>query len=172
MDSSKLISKILYFICRILGIAYLTMALYSSISIITKWSFIEREGGKYFSVCFPFTNTHFLNGDNNWSYMLFSFILPMAFYGLFFYAMSNIFQLFNLPKLFTTKAVSHLELFYRLNITVPWILILLASIFYGEFEEGFDMLAVVHFILGGFAYFIAKIFSQGVKLQNDQDLII
>jgi hypothetical protein len=172
MNSSKIISKILYYICRILGIAYLVIGIYSTFSIITKWSYIEKEGGRNFAVCLPFTNTPILNGENNIGYMLFSFIFPMLFYGLFFYVMSNVFRLFNLPKLFTTKAVRQLEWFYWLNITVPWILILLASIFYGKIEEGFDMLAVVHFILGGFAYFIAKIFSQGVKLQNDQDLII
>ena len=55
---------------------------------------------------------------------------------------------------------------------MPSLTILLASIFAGEIEEGLEWVAIIHFFLGVFAYFLAAIFKQGLQLQNEQDLFI
>ncbi len=172
MNSVKLISNILYYFSKFLGIIYSIIAVYITFSILTKWSFIERDGGKYFSICFPFTDIRFLNGENTWAYMLFSFIIPIAFYGLFFLLISRIFKIFTKEKLFTQQGVDDLTIFYRINVTLPWVTLCLAYFFCNGIEEGLDMLAVIHFLLGIFTLFLAYIFSKGVKLQSDQDLII
>jgi hypothetical protein len=99
-------------------------------------------------------------------------LIPIGFYGVFFLLLSNVFNAFKQPKLFTKYGVSQLKCFYLANITLPWLTILLASIFAGKIEEGLEWVAIIHFFLGVFAYFLAAIFKQGLELQNEQDLFI
>jgi hypothetical protein len=172
MKNVKIIATGLFYITRIVAILYLVSIAYSTISLLTEWSLVSRENGKYFSICFPFTETHFLNGENNWAYKIFNFLIPIGFYGLFFWLLSNIFKVFRQPKLFTQNGVNQLKWFYIVNILMPSITILLASIFAGKIEEGLEWVAVIHFFLGVFAYFLAAIFKQGLQLQNEQDLFI
>lgn len=172
MKNVKIISTVLFYITRFVAILYIAAALYSLVSFLTGWSYIERENGKYFSICFPFTETHFLNGENDWPYKIFNFLIPIAFYGIFFLLLSNIFNAFKQPKLFTQYGVTQLKWFYLGNIFMPSLTILLASIFAGNIEEGLELVAVIHFFLGVFAYFLAAIFKQGLQLQNEQDLFI
>lgn len=172
MKNVKIISTILFYITRIVAILYLVTTLYSLISLLTEWSYFTKDGGKYFSICFPFSETPFLVGENNLGYKLFNFLIPIGFYGIFFLLLSNVFNAFKQPKLFTKYGVSQLKWFYLANLTLPWLTILLASIFAGKIEEGLEWVAVIHFFLGVFAYFLAAIFKQGLQLQNEQDLFI
>jgi hypothetical protein len=172
MKNVKIIATTLFYITRFVAILYFVTTFYSLISLLSEWSFIARENGKFFSICFPFTETPFLLGENNWGYKLFNFIIPMGFYGLFFLLVSNVFNVFKQPKLFTKYGVKQLKYFYLANIFVPPLTILLASVFAGDIEEGLEWVAVVHFFLGVFAYFLAAIFKQGLHLQNEQDLYI
>jgi positive regulator of sigma E activity len=172
MKNVKIIAACLFYITRIVAILYLISIVYSTISLLTESNLITRENGKYFSICFPFTEIHFLNGENNWAYKIFNFLIPIGFYGLFFWLLSNVFKVFKQPKLFTQNGVNQLKLFYIGNIFMPSITILLASIFAGKIEEGLEWVAVIHFFLGVFAYFLAAIFKQGLQLQNEQDLFI
>lgn len=172
MKKVKFISTVLYFITRILAILYLATTVYSLISLATEWSFITKENGQYFSICFPFTESPFLNGENNWAYKIFNFLIPIGFYGLFFLLASNVFNAFRQPRLFTKYGFDQLRRFYLANLILPWLAILLASIFAGKIEEGLEWVAVIHFFLGVFTYFLAAIFNQGLHIQNEQDLII
>ena len=172
MKNVKIISTILFYITRFVAVLYLISTFYSLVSLLTEWSFIERENGKYFSICFPFTQTPFLNGENNWAYKVFNFLIPIGFYSVFFLLLSNVFNAFKQPKLFTQYGVNNLKWFYLANIFLPSLTILLASIFAGKIEEGLEWVAVIHFFLGVFAYLLAAIFKQGLKLQNEQDLFI
>ncbi|MCJ0741268.1 hypothetical protein [Pedobacter montanisoli] len=126
---------------------------------------------KKFAILWPFSSKPFLLGDYNLPYILFDFILILGFYGLFFLLTANVFKLFFQPKLFTLKGIRQLKWFYLLNLILPGTCMVLAHLF-SYIEEGIEMLVVIHFILGIFAYFLAAIFSQGVKLQNEQDLFI
>lgn len=172
MKNVKIISTILFYITRIVAILYLLTTFYSLVSLLTEWSYITKDSDKYFSICFPFTETPFLNGENNWAYKLFNFLIPIGFYGIFFLLVSNVFNVFKQPKLFTKYGVNQLRCFYLANLTLPWVAILLASIFAGKIEEGLEWVAVIHFFLGVFAYFLAAIFKQGLQLQSEQDLFI
>jgi hypothetical protein len=172
MKNVKIIATTLYYITRLLAILYLATTLYSIISLLTEWNYFTKDNGKHFTVCFPFTETPFLNGENNWAYKIFNFIIPIGFYGLFFLLVSNVFNVFKQPKLFTVYGVNQLRWFYLSNMTIPWMTILLATIFYGKIEEGLEWVAIIHFFLGVFAYFLAAIFKQGLQLQNEQDLFI
>lgn len=172
MKKVKIISTILFYPVRILAIVYLIVTLYSAISVFTEWSYITRESGMYFSVCYPFTDTPFLNGHNSMSYKLFNFLIPIGFIGIFFLILSNIFNVFRQPKLFTDYGVKQLKWFCLINIFILPVNILLASIFTDKIEEGLDIVAVVVFILGIFSLFLAAIFKQGLNLQNEQDLYI
>jgi hypothetical protein len=71
MKNVKIISTILFYITRLVAILYLLITLYSLISILTEWSYFTKDDGKYFVICFPFTETPFLTGENNLGYKLF-----------------------------------------------------------------------------------------------------
>lgn len=172
MKNVNIIAAILFYITRFVAILYLITTLYSLISILTEWSFITKENDKYFSICYPFTDTPFLNGENHWGYKIFNFLIPIGFYGLFFLLVSNVFNVFKQVKLFTEYGVRQLKYFYLSNIFIPPFTILLAAVFAGDIEEGLEWVAVIHFFLGVFAYFLAAIFKQGLHLQNEQDLYI
>lgn len=172
MKNVRNVSTVLFYLTRLLASLYLLTTLYSFISLITEWSFITKDAGKYFSICYPFTETPFLNGENTWSYKIFNFLIPLGFYGLFFLLLSNIFNVFRQIKLFTQYGVKQLRWFYLSNIFLPPIIIFMATVFAGDVEEGLEMVAVIHFFLGVFAYFLAAIFRQGLQLQKEQDLFI
>ncbi|MEZ4690254.1 MAG: DUF2975 domain-containing protein [Ignavibacteria bacterium] len=172
MKKVKLISSILFYPARLLAIAYILVTLYSALSIITEWSYILFDVGKSFSVCYPFTETKFMNGENSWGYKIFNFLIPLGFYGLFFLLLSNVFNAFRQPKLFTEYGVKQLKWFCIINIFILPVNTILADNFSDKIEEGLIVVAVIHFILGIFSYFLAAIFSQGVNLQNEQDLYI
>ncbi|THU40987.1 DUF2975 domain-containing protein [Niastella caeni] len=171
MNSVKVVSKILYYIARVLSFFYFVCVALSLLALTTTWGLHIREGGKYFSVNYPFTNTHFLNGDYNIIYIIFFFLLPISLYGLFFLLLGNVFKVFFQPRLFTSYGVQKLRLFYLANCIIPGLMVLVTS-FFAEFESEAMVLVVLHFTLGVFAYFLAAIFKQGVKLQNEQDLYI
>jgi len=172
MKNVRTLSAILFYITRIVAILYILVTFYSIISILTEWSFNTKENGKYFSIYYPFTDIPFLIGENNWGYILFNFLIPIGFYGLFFLLVSNVFNVFKQQKLFTRYGVNQLNWFYLANFFVLPVTIFLATIFTGAIEEGLGWLTVIHFILGVFAYFLAAIFKQGLSLQNEQDLFI
>ena len=172
MKNVRIVSAILFYITRLVAVLYLLVTLYSIISLVTEWSYFTKDNGHYFTICYPFTETPFLNGENHWGYKIFNFIIPIGFYGAFFLLVSNVFNVFRQTKLFTQYGVNQLKWFYLANIFVPSLTIVLASIFSGEIEEGLEWVALIHFFLGVFAYFLAAIFRQGLHLQNEQDLYI
>lgn len=172
MQNVKIVSKILFYLTRFLAILYFLISAHSIIALITKWALTTKDNGKYFQICFPFTQKPFLVGDNNLDYMIFNFLLPLSLYGLFFLLVSNVFKVFFQPKLFTLNGIKHLKWFYLANLIFPSLSVLLASIFTNKVEDPGEFLIVLHFILGIFAYFLAAIFKQGLNLQNEQDLYI
>ena len=172
MQNVKTVSKILFYVTRFLAILYFSISAHSIISLLTKWSLTTKDDGKYFQICYPFTQKPFLVGNNNLGYMIFNFLLPLSLYGLFFLLVSNVFKVFFQPKLFTLNGIKHLKWFYLANLILPSLSVLLASIFTNEVEDPFEFLIMIHFILGVFAYFLSAIFNQGLSLQNEQDLYI
>ena len=172
MKNVKIISTILFYITRIVAILYILVTLYSLFSLLTEWSYILEDNANYFAVCYPFTETRFLLGENNWSYKIFEFLIPIGTYGIFFLLASNVFNTFKQPKLFTSYGINQLKWFCLANIFVPSLIILLTSIFTDKIEDGLQWAAVIHFFMGVFAYFLYAIFKQGVNLQNEQDLYI
>lgn len=171
MNKVKIVSKILFYITRVLAYFYLFTAAYSLFALITGVFLGFRENKKYFHVMYPFTQKPFLNGDYNMSYIIFDFLLVLGLYGLFFLLASNIFKAFFQPKLFTEYGIRQLRFFYWANLFLPGLTIFFASIF-AEVEDMAIILVILHFILGIFAYFFVAIFRQGLQLQNEQDLFI
>lgn len=171
MNNVKIVSKILFWFTRLLAIGYFAMASHAAIALLSGWSLKIREGGKYFQVTFPFSQTPFLNGDNNLPYIIFEFLMPLSLYGLFFLWLSNVFKVFFQPKLFTENGIMHLKRFYLGNLFVPGIMVLVVSMI-DDPENDAIVVTVLHSIIGVFAYFLAAIFKQGLNLQNEQDLII
>lgn len=171
MRTVKILSKILFYITRLLAVLYFGMALLSLIALTTGWSLQFKENGKFFQVCYPFTQQPFLVGDYNMPYIIFDFLLPLSLYGIFFLLLSNVFKAFFQPRLFTPYGIRQLKIFYIANLIVPGIAVLLSSIF-SVVDDIAGPLVFAHFILGIFSFFIAAIFIQGVNLQNEQDLFI
>lgn len=171
MNKVKIISRLLFYITRLLALVYFAMALHSIIALVTKWSLHFKDGEKYFQVSFPFSNTVYLVGDYNLPYIIFDFLMVLIFYGLFFLLVSNVFKVFFQPRLFTEYSIKHLKIFYLANLIIPVLAVLAAAIF-TQVDKEVTVLILLHFILGIFAYFLAAIFKQGLNLQKEQDLII
>ncbi|RZJ46549.1 MAG: DUF2975 domain-containing protein [Flavobacterium sp.] len=156
---------------RLLAIIYFTLAAYSAFALITGCFLNFTENGKYFQICYPFTNHALMLGDYNVPYIVFEFLSPLSLYGLFFLLISNVFKIFFQPKLFTQNGINHLRRFYLTNLFAPGITIFIASLFV-SLDNEVAIFIVLHFMLGIFAYFLAAIFKQGLNLQNEQDLFI
>ncbi len=171
MRYTKLISRILYVAAMAISLFYFAIILYSSICLSTGWCTEPYGDGQYLHILFPFSKRPFLNVDNNTAYIVFSFLLPLALYGLFFLLSANVFRIFFQQRLFTQPHVKQLMIFCGTNLAVPVIAAVVAGMFV-EVENGIWMLVAVHVVLGLFAYFLAAIFRQGLELQNEKDLFI
>jgi hypothetical protein len=171
MGKTKLIAKIFSIISRLAGLGYLVTVIYSVICLATKWCITPYGDGKYLHINYPFSQTPFLNLDNNTNYILFAFLLPITLYGLFFWLAANLFFVFSRPKLFTISNLLQLKRYYMFNWLAPFPAIMISS-FFVETESEVWLLAVVHSILGVFVWMVAAIFKQGLQLQNEQDLFI
>ena len=171
MNQTKIISQILYYICFILAIGYLLTAVYSILCLVTGFSITPYKENLYFHINYPFTDKPFLNIENNYPYILFSFLLVLITYGVFFWFSAKVFKVFFQSKLFTKDNITHLKRFYLYNIFFPLPIVVIAS-FFVEVESIIWGLVFIHFMLGIFCLFLANIFKQGLHLQNEQDLII
>lgn len=175
MNQTKIISRILFYICTLLSAGYLITALYSLVCLATGFSIIPYGKGasrdQYLHITYPFTETPFLNVDNNNQYIIFSFLLVLITYGIFFWLSARVFKVFFQPKLFTKEHIVQLKRFYLYNIFIPLPLAIISS-FFVEVESIIWGLVFIHFMLGIFCLFLANIFKQGLHLQNEQDLFI
>jgi len=171
MSRANIICKILFYITLFLGLFYLLIVLYASICLLTGWSINPYGEGRFLHINYPFSQKPFLNVDNNAAYKLFSFLLPLSFYTLFFLQASQVFKVFTKTKLFTVPHLAQLKRFYWLNLLFPVLGVIEAS-FFVAIEGSIALLVGVHFILGIFTFLLAEIFRQGLKLQNEQDLYI
>nr|WP_297784874.1 DUF2975 domain-containing protein [uncultured Allomuricauda sp.] len=169
MKKTRILSKILYAITRSLAFIYMVIALYGTLSWITK-SNIQIEDTRAV-INYPFTDVSFLILDNNWSYFLFAFLLPILSYTLFFWLLSNVFKVFYREKLFTQPNIAHLKRFYSANLIFPIVLVAFSS-FFIEIDKGIFLIVALHLVLGVFIFIISEIFNQGLSLQNEQDLYI
>lgn len=170
MKRTKIVAKALYMVCRGFAIGYSIATLYAACCIITGiWTGLAEEN--HLHIFYPFTTKVFLIAENNTSYILFSFLLPLVLYSIFFWLVSNLFRVFLKPTLFTPQNVVHLKRFYMFNLIVPALATAIGS-FFVPIENFIFALVMVHFFLGIFTYFLAAIFNQGIGLQNEQNLFI
>ncbi|MDF0716389.1 DUF2975 domain-containing protein [Muricauda sp. 334s03] len=169
MKKTRVISKILYAVIRSLAWIYLVIALYGAFSWITKTNTQIEDARAVIN--YPFTDVSFLILDNNWSYFLFAFLLPVLSYTLFFWLLSNVFKVFYQEKLFTQPNIAHLKRFYSANLIFPIVLVAFSS-FFIEIGKGIFIIVALHLVLGVFIFIISEIFNQGLSLQNEQDLYI
>ncbi len=171
MRNSKLVAKILFVLCKVLAVFYLILFIYSAFCLITGIRTEVSNDGNIMHILYPFIDSNFMNVDNHLNYKIFSFLVPLGLYALFFYLASNISKVFTQEKLFTKKNLKQLRWFYVCNLLIPFPVAIIAS-FFVEVDESVWMLVFVHSILGVITYFLAQIFYQGLGLQDEQDLII
>lgn len=171
MKQVQIVAKALQVITFLLGLIYSAGALWSLIALAGNTHLSLHDQGSIFKVHFPFIEKPILLGEYNVPYIVFDFIGPLALYGLFFFLAARVFKVFAKEPLFTKQGVDSLSWFYRGNLFVPFVFLLIGS-FYVPIEEEGIVLTMVHFLLGIFAYFLAAIFKRGVQLQHEQDLII
>ncbi|OCA79776.1 hypothetical protein BBH99_17790 [Chryseobacterium contaminans] len=171
MNQTKIISRILFYICSVLSAGYLITALYALLCLATGFSVTSYSNGQFLHINYPFTQQPFLNIEDNYPYIIFSFLLVLIPYGIFFWLSAKVFRVFFQPKLFTKDHILQLKRFYLFNIFFPLPLVIIAS-FFVEVENIIWGLVFIHFMLGIFCLFLANIFKQGLHLQNEQDLII
>lgn len=171
MNQTKIISRILYYICSVVSVGYFIITIYSVFCLATGFAVTPYGEGKYLHINFPFTEKPFMNIDDNYSYIIFSFFAVLLAYGIFFWVSALVFRVFFQEKLFTAGNICLLTIFYRYNIFIPLPLVIVAS-FFVEVESVVWGLVFIHFMLGIFCLFLANIFKQGLHLQNEQDLFI
>ncbi|WP_449398959.1 DUF2975 domain-containing protein [Chryseobacterium wanjuense] len=171
MNQTKIISKTLYCICFILAAGYLLTFLYSLFCLATGFGVTSYKENQFLHINYPFTEQPFLNIENNYPYIIFSFLLVLISYGIFFWFSAKVFKVFFQPKLFIQENIKQLKRFYLYNIFVPLPIVIIAS-FFVEVESIIWGLVFIHFMLGIFCLFLANIFKQGLHLQNEQDLFI
>ena len=169
MQKSIIISKVLYYISRILGGLYLITGVYGLFSWVTNTHLLIND--KQTIITYPFTEASFLILDSNTTYLIFSFLIPVLGYGLFFWLLSNVFKVFYQDKLFTAENIVHLRRFYLVNIFLPTVLTIFTS-FFMPIEHEMFLIIILHLVLGVFVFFMSEIFNQGLHLQNEQDLYI
>lgn len=171
MARTKIISRILYGVCLVLSVGYLATAVYSVFCLTTGFAITPYGEDRFLHINYPFTGEPFLNVDNDYRYIVFSFLLVLAGYGIFFWLSAWVFRVFFQPRLFTRENIRHLRRFYVYNIFFPLPLVVIAN-FFVEVESIMWGLVFIHFMMGIFCLFLAHIFAQGVNLQNEQDLFI
>ncbi|MGG5210238.1 DUF2975 domain-containing protein [Chryseobacterium sp. MIQD13] len=171
MNQTKIISRILYYICIILSAGYLISLIYSAFCLATGFAVTPYKNGQFLHINYPFTEEPFMNIENNYPYIIFSFLLVLVSYGIFFWLSALVFRVFFQSKLFTKENILQLKRFYMYNIFIPLPVVITASLFV-EVESIIWGLVFIHFMLGIFCLFLANIFKQGLHLQNEQDLFI
>ncbi|MFC6861277.1 DUF2975 domain-containing protein [Zunongwangia atlantica] len=169
MRKSIIISKVLYYISSILSGLYLITGVYGVFSWVTNTHLLVKD--KQAIITYPFTEKSFLILDNNTTYLIFSFLIPVIGYGLFFCLLSKVFRVFYQNKLFTLQNILHLRRFYLVNIFLPTVLSIFTS-FFMPIEHEMYLIISLHLVLGVFVFFMSEIFNQGLHLQNEQDLYI
>lgn len=170
MKRVKIIARALYIISRILALGYSITTLYAAFCIVTGvWTSPYEE--KFLHIFYPFTTRPFLIADNNVSYLIFSLLLPLGLYSVFFWWVSGVFKVFFQSRLFTAQNIVHLNRFCIFNLIAPVLATILSS-FFVPIDGIIWELIVVHIILGTFTFFFTAIFRQGLDLQNEQDLFI
>ncbi|WP_127019750.1 DUF2975 domain-containing protein [Flagellimonas beolgyonensis] len=169
MKKTKILSKILYAVTKGLAWIYLVIGLYGSFAWMTKTNIQTVDTTTIIN--YPFTDRSFLILDNDQSYFLFAFLLPVLSYTLFFWLLSKVFRVFFQQKLFTQTNIKHLKRFYLANIILPIVVVAFSS-FFIQIEKGIFVMIALHLFLGIFIFIISEIFNQGLSLQNEQDLYI
>lgn len=169
MKKTKFISKVLSAVTKIMAWLYLITAIYGLACWVSQTNIKTIEDRNIIE--YPFTDISFLILDNNLSYLVFSFLLPILSYALFFWLLSKVFKVFYKEKLFTKANIFHLKRFYVTNLFLPVLLVAVSS-FFTEIETGIFLIVALHMFLGVFIFIISEIFNQGLHLQNEQDLYI
>lgn len=171
MTTVKPIAKILLQLSRLLALLYFATFVYALISLANKSSWVLlHDQNRQFIIYLPFTHIPFLLGFNNPVYIWLEFLPMFILYAFFFLLLSYVFEVFAQERLFTHKGYNYLRVFYWANFTVPVMMLFLTEVFS---EASFDAWGIVglHLLLGVFIFFMAAIFKQGLKLQDEQDLI-
>lgn len=171
MKLVRFISTVAFYLTRILAAGYILTALHLVVSVVFDLSTLKHLEKGRFAICYPFTDKYFLLGSSFTAAYVIEMVLLIAFYGIFFWLLSNVFYTFRQTRLFTAQGIHNLKLFYVINLHVCPVLFLILSVYSTE-DYPYLIMTSAHGIMGIFALFIAAIFQQGVSLQNDQDLII
>ena len=174
MKTVRFVAGILFYVSRIAAVVVLLIAVYAITVVLIHLidpsaSVPMRIRENTFDIFFPFTNKVFLLGDYTSSYLTTN-LLMIAFYGVFLWMLSAVFNAFRQQRIFSKKGVVRLSRFYVLNLLMP-ILFIVLLISFGR--EVLDLIRLIslHLIIGVFAFFMAAIFKQGFILQEEQDLI-
>jgi hypothetical protein len=175
MKAVHLTANILFHLSRPLAILYSLVTVYAIIVVLSSyathaiWVPINIEQGR-FVIFFPFTHTPFILGDYA-GYYLIPTLLVVIFYSIFLWLLSGVFDAFRQKKMFVTKGVNQLSRFFKSNLAIPAVLILISALY--NYAVG-DMIriAFLHGVLGVFAFFMTAIFKEGVLLQEEQDLTL
>ena len=148
MKTVRLIATFLFFLTRGTALLFLVVALYAIIVILLhEYSSLGEvpmrvlDNGS-FEIFYPFTQQPFLLGDYTKAYLITS-MGTIVLYGLFLWLLSGVFNAFKQERIFTPRGVGQLALFYRANLTVPIICLLLLGLFTSDVRD-FVIITFLH----------------------------
>ncbi len=176
------LTKIVYFISR--AFFYCSIVFISFIIVFSLLSFIESNSSiniplvesseVYTKVIIPFMRMHVEFQNSLVGFSLMS--LSLIFYALYFYSLSNFFNVFTKTNLFTDDSIQKLKFFSKLNI-LP-LVIALITILIDQFRGvKFKMdseygLVAFHFLIAILVYFYLDLIKKGKLIKDDNDLTI
>jgi hypothetical protein len=165
----KSLSSLLFWVSTIctLGFAILLVFILFSLILNNNTIHIENE----LNIALPFTQS-FIKSEYS-PIILFSIVLFLLFYGVFFYLLRTLFMAFSKEKvIFTNKMRGSIRKFGFLNIFLPPFGIITTFFI----KKGVDFEIVLQggllVLLGVFSLFVVAVFKEGIVLQEENDLTI
>ena len=173
MKAAKLLANVLFHLSRLAALLYAAIAFYVG-AVLLLFSVTGKGpiavSDSRFTVYYPFTGKPFFLGEYSLSFIVVS-IVSMFIYVLFIWLLSEVFNAFRGERLFTPGNVKRLWRFSMLNLLTPAAGIAFLLVV-GELYSSAIMIAMLHLLIGVFAFFMLTIFKQGLELQQEQDLIL
>ena len=162
------IASVAYYLFRIMSIGLLLLVVYIDYAFLT--NNFDLSAGRY-KMDIPFTET-FIHGDYQFNVIL-TISIIFFFSVCFFFIISNIFKALKEESIFNKKAIFNLQMFTVLNLIIGpilYVLIHFPIMNKTDFRDIHNL--ILHLIFGLVAFFVATIFKNGYRLQNENDLTI
>ena len=168
MFGPKSFSTFAYYAAKVIAVLIGIFILYMGISFL--FGNYELSKGRY-NLNIPVFNTK-MEGVYSPNIII-TILLGLSYYVIFFLMVSRIFKTLKAEVLFTKTAAKRINNFALLNLIVGPCLYVIIHYFIMQKTNYRDIHNLfLHFFIGFFVLFIAKVFKRGSLVQSENDLTI